>query len=75
MDRQLQQYLNGFVALLSVIVGAVMTTLVLPTTGEAVNTGSVLLWTAAFALVIGGITYGIFLRGRPGAPTTDISEQ
>jgi hypothetical protein len=60
---------------LSVLVGAAMTALVLPTTGEAVNTGSVLLWTAAFALLIGGITYRVFLRGRSSNPTINVPER
>ena len=74
MDPRLQRYLNGFVTLLSVLVGAVMTALVLPTTGEAVNTGSVVLWTAAFALLTGGITYRVFLRDRSGTLRTDAPE-
>lgn len=74
MDVQLQRYLNGFFTLLSVLIGAVMTALVLPTTGEAVNTGSVLLWTVVFALLIGGITYGVFIRDRSGTLTTDLPE-
>lgn len=74
MDAQLQRYLKGFFTLLSVLIGAVMTALVLPTTGEAVNTGSVVLWTAAFALLTGGITYGVFLRDRSGTLTTDVPE-
>lgn len=74
MDLQLQRYLTGIFVLLSVLVGAVMTALVLPTTGEAVNTGSVLLWTAAFALLIGGITYRVFLRDRSDNPRIDVPE-
>lgn len=67
MDTELRRYLNGVVALLSVLVGGLLTQLVLPTTGEAVNTGSVLLWTALFTLAVGGITYLTLLRSRPPA--------
>ncbi len=66
MDSTLQQYLNAIVVLLSILVGAVVAGFVLPTTGEAVNTGSVLLWTALFAVVIGGGVFMAFLRNRPG---------
>lgn len=71
MDTQLRQYLNGIVVLLSIVVGAVLTALVLPTTGEAMNTGSVLLWTAVVALLVGGSVYLAFLRGRPRRPELD----
>ncbi|WP_435320649.1 hypothetical protein [Haloarchaeobius sp. TZWSO28] len=64
MDALLQRYLNGFVVVLSILTGAVLTSLVLPTTGEAVNTGSVLLWTALFALLIGGGVFVALLRSR-----------
>ncbi len=74
MDSQLRQYLNGIVVLLSVVVGGIMTALVLPTTGEATNTGSVLLWTAAFALLVGGTVFLTVLRGRPGGPELDVAE-
>lgn len=74
MDPQLQRYLNGIFVLLSVLVGAVVTALVLPTTGEAVNTGSVLLWTAVFALLIGGITFKILLSDRADTVADDVPE-
>lgn len=74
MDSELQQYLNGIVVLLSVVIGAVLTALVLPTTGEAMNTGAVLLWTAMFALLAGGSVYLAFLRGRPARTDTDLVE-
>lgn len=62
MDSELRGYLNGLVLLASVLVGTFLAQLVLPTTGQAINTGSVLLWTALFSLVIGGIVYLAFLR-------------
>lgn len=65
MDSTLQQYLNAVVVLVSILVGAVMAGFVLPTTSEAVNPGSVLLWTALFAVVIGGAVFMTFLRNRP----------
>lgn len=68
MDPELRGYLNGLVVLGSVLVGAFLTQLVLPTTGEAVNTGSVLLWTALFSLVVGGVVYLAFLRGGAATP-------
>lgn len=74
MDTQLQQYLNGFVVILSITVGAVLTGLVLPTTGEAVNTGSVLLWTAVSASLIGGSVYVLFLRAPVPATTVDATK-
>lgn len=69
MDTELQGYLNAVVVLLSIALGAIITGLVLPTTSEAVNTGSVLIWTAVFALLIGGSVYLAFLRTR-SAPAT-----
>jgi VIT1/CCC1 family predicted Fe2+/Mn2+ transporter len=64
VDRHPQRYLNGVSVGLSVLIGAVVTALVLPTSGEAVSTGSALLWTAVFALLIGGITFESFLSNR-----------
>lgn len=71
MDTHLRQYLNGIVFLLSVVTGATLTALVLPTTGEATTTGAVLLWTAVFALLVGGSVYLAFLRGHPSSPEMD----
>lgn len=71
MDTHLQQYLNGFLVLVSIAVGAILTSLVLPTTGEAVNMGSILLWTAVSASLLGGSVYVVCLRRPPRAPTPD----
>lgn len=74
MDTTIQQYLNGFVVMLSIAVGAILTSLVLPTTGEAVNTGSVLLWTTVSALLIGGSVYLAFLRTQVAPTAVDLTE-
>ncbi len=71
MNSDLKRYLDAVVVLLSVGVGALLTSLVLPTTGEAVTTGSVLLWTAVFALLLGGGVSLAFLRDRSDSPTVE----
>lgn len=67
MDTELRRYLTVVVVLLCVLVGTLLTQLVLPTTREAVNTGSVLLWTGLFSLAVGGVVYLAFL-GTVSAP-------
>ncbi len=62
MDTQLRNYMNGLLVAVSVLVGAVLTDLVLPTTGEAVNTGSVVGSTLLFAGIVGGAVYLFALR-------------
>ncbi len=71
MDTQLRNYMNGLLATLSVLVGAVLTGLVLPTTGEAVNTGSVLGSTLLFAGIVGGAVYLFALRRGVGEGRDD----
>lgn len=74
MDTELRRYLNVVVVLLSVLVGALLTQLVLPTTREAVNTGSVVLWTGLFSLAVGGVVYFAFLRTATAPPETAPAE-
>lgn len=64
MDTQLRRYMNGLLVVLSVLVGATLTALVLPTTGEAVNTGSVLASTLLFAAIVGGVVYLVAVRSH-----------
>jgi NhaP-type Na+/H+ or K+/H+ antiporter len=64
MDRHPQRYLTGVAVGLSGFIGAVATALVFPPSGDAVNPGSALLWTAVFALLIGGITFENVLSNR-----------
>lgn len=72
--QKAKRYLNGFFIILSIAVGAILTGVTLPTTGEAVNPGSILLWTGVSALLIGGSVYWMFLRTSPSLPTGEVTE-
>lgn len=74
MDAELRRYLNGVVVMLSIIVGALLTGLVLPASGEAVNPGSILLWTGLSALLIGGSMYWLGLRPSVRPPIDEVAE-